>query len=315
MQKKLTILNSDILATIVYYDGLDFALTSFEIWKYLMRLDYCEAEVGKYRQTSMNEIISALDSRELRYFIESSRGFYFLKGREALSRRRIESGKISQPKLEGLHAVVGLLRFVPFVRMVGMTGRLAMKNANKASDWDVLIVLESGHIWLGRLLVTALVQILGKRRHGKNISNRVCLNYYLTDGALEIATKDLFSANEYYFLFPLFGKEIYRSFQLRNKWIKKMKPHYAPTQLFPIAIWEESVLSRKIRAWGEFLLGNKKIELGLKRWQEKKILKNPKTYLEGGLIRYSDEALVFLPSPHGPAIFEKFKEKIGEIGL
>lgn len=308
-------LNKDILTTIAYYDGLDFALTSFEIWKYLMRADYCEAGERKYPAVSLREIMSALEGNELRQFIEKSAGFYHLKDRAILAERRIRSGKLAEPKFRGLRQVVWFLHLVPFVRMVGITGRLAMKNVDGKSDWDILIVLNKGHIWLGRVLVTVVVQCLGKRRYGKNVTDRVCLNYYVTDETLEIATKDLFSANEYSFLFPLFGKETYRSFQLRNKWIRKIKPLYMPEEIFPIRLWEDSLLSQKVRAGGERLLGNPKLETWCKRWQEKRILKNPKTYLEGGLVRYSDESLVFLPSPHGPLIFEKFKEKANKIGI
>jgi hypothetical protein len=40
---------------------------------------------------------------------------------------------------------------------------------------------------------------------------------------------------------------------------------------------------------------------------------NPKTHQEGSMVYANDDALVFLPSPHGPQVFEKFKEKIEQL--
>ena len=42
--------------------------------------------------------------------------------------------------------IAWVLRFVPFVRMIGVTGGLAMKNANAKSDWDLLLVIKYGKI-------------------------------------------------------------------------------------------------------------------------------------------------------------------------
>lgn len=315
MNENASTITKDVLATIVYYDGLDYPLTAFEAWKYLMRADYCEERTKPYCFASLAEIMSALESEKLKEFIEEQDGFYFLKGKKELAVQRIERGKISAGKFKGLRGVARFLRFVPFVRMVGITGTLSMKNAEARSDWDVLVVLKSGHIWTGRLLVTLAVHIMGRRRWGAMVSDRVCLNYYITDETLEISTKDLFSANEYFFLFPLFGWKTYRSFQLRNLWIGKMKPHYYASEDAPVRMVGDSAWARRIRRWGERILRGRALERFMEKAQKGRIIRNPKTYKEGGLVRFSDEALVFLPSPHGPELFEKFKKNMGKMQI
>ena len=311
-QKNLPTIAKDVLATVAYYDGLEYPLTAFEIWKYLMRADYCETEYGQPQTVRLNEILLALENEKVREFVEKKNGFYFLKGREELVEEKIERGKISAIKIKKLQKVVWWLRFVPFVRMVGVTGTLSMKNAEAKSDWDVLIVLEKDHIWTGRTLVTIFLQLFGKRRYDKKTTDRVCLNYYLTTKSLEIVTKDLFSASEYFFLFPLFGEKTYRSFQLRNQWIRKIKPQYTAAEILPLQLLAETKISQKIQKAGEFCLQSLKLERWLEKLEKNRILKNPKTYQEGSMIRFSDEALIFLPSPHGPSLFEKFKEKIAQ---
>lgn len=306
-------LNKNILATIIYYDGLDFPLTVFEVWKYLMNVDYA-SQGDVVVKISLSQVMSQLGGGELAKVIEHRNGFYFLRGRGELVLRRISKDKISVSKIKKLQKIVWWLRFVPFVRMVGITGALAMKNAHVKSDLDIFVVLKYGKIWTGRTLVTLAVHLLGRRRHGKKISDRACLNFFVTDRSLEVITKDLFSANEYMFLFPLYGFEVYTKFQIKNKWIRRMKSTYGLSVIAPPKLIADSYLSKKIRKIGEDFLGFGLIENILRNFEKKRIMLNPKTHQEGSLVYADDDALIFLPSPHGPGIFDKFKEKLEKLG-
>lgn len=306
-------LAKNLLATIAYYDCLDYPLTVFELWKYMIRTDYYAAEKQRAENFSVADVVREMKNNTLGSYVEQLNGFYFLKGRSALVEKRIAGGKISAQKMKQLRGIVKILRFVPFVRMVGVTGRLAMKNAGAKSDWDVLVVCKEGKIWTGRTLVTLAVHLLGKRRHGNHVCDRVCLNYFITDASLEVITKDLFSANEYAFLFPLYGWETYNRFQIKNQWIRTMKPAYALCEIPPLMVMDDNRLTTAIRLLGETVLGADSLERFLKTIEKKKIMENPKTAQEGSLIHAHDDALVFLPHPHGPQVFEQFKKKIGEI--
>ncbi len=305
-------LDKNILATVIYYDGLNYPLTAFEMWKYLIRTDYSVAGNEKMEVT-LAQISEKLQDKNLSKYIEHSSGFYFLRGKSELVAKRIASNKISTGKIKKLQGVVRLIRALPFVRMVGITGALAMKNARVSSDWDLFIVLEYGKIWTGRTVITAILHFLKKRRHGLDVSDRVCLNFFVTDQSMEVITKDLFSANEYMFLFPLYGWETYKKFQIKNKWIQKMKPTYALGEVAPLMLMTDSYLSLRIRKIAEFILSPDWIEKALKKIEKKRIMQNPKTHQNGSLVYANDDALVFLPNPHGPKVFEKFKEKIEEL--
>lgn len=316
----LSPLSKNIISTICYYDILDYPLTSFEIWKNLINSHQSLANGQQMREegdkASISEVINELDNEEIRKYIEEYRGFYFLKGRSYLVEQRIKRNKISAAKLKRLRRAVWLLRFVPYVRMIAATGTLAMKNAEKPSDWDLLIVLEKGKIWTGRTLVTAVAQFLGKRRYGDKIKDRICLNHFITTETLEIRSKDLFSANEYYFLFPLFDSgTFYNKFQLRNSWIKDFKPNYQLSETASPKTFKDSGISRFIRTLGEKILNFELLENYLRKWEKEKIERNPKTHLGGSIISASDEALIFLPEPQGPKVFEEFKVKLAELGI
>jgi predicted nucleotidyltransferase len=308
----LSKLNKNILATIIYYDGLNYPLTVFEVWKYLIRTDYTSSK-GEVSKISLSQIVKCFADNELIKHVEHMNGFCFLKGRSDLVSSRIAKNKISAGKIKKLKKIVWWLRFMPFVRMVGITGALAMKNAHPKSDLDVFIVIKNGKIWTGRTLVTVFLHILKKRRHGDKIVDRVCLNHYSNDQSLEVIVKDLFSTNEYMFLFPLYGFDVYTRFQMRNKWIRNMRPNYALDEMPPLKMFIDSKMAKGLRNFGEMIFSPVWIEKWLKKIEKKRIMDNPKTHQEGSLIYANDDALVFLPAPHGPLEFEKFKAKIEEL--
>jgi predicted nucleotidyltransferase len=307
-------LDKNILATIIYYNGLEYPLTAFEVWKYLIRTDYY-ANDDKVIQTTLAGIIKQLHGKGLKAYIENQSGFYFFKGQNYLVKKRIENNKISAGKINKLVRIAKWLRLIPFVKMIGVTGALAMKNAKPKSDLDILIVFEYGKIWTGRTLVTLFLHAIGKRRHGTKIVDRVCLNFFVTDNSLEIITKDLFSASEYMFLFPLYGLPIYERFQIKNQWIRTMKPSYAPSELPPLKTFSDSILSKSIRTVGEKILSAEWLENWLKKVEKKRIMQNPKTHQEGSMVYADDNALIFLPKPHGPKVFEQFKENVSKLSL
>jgi len=299
-----------IIETIAYYDALDYPLTEFEIWKYLT----CYQGNAKGKTYTLTDVVGVLKTSEtLKSKFQSRWGFYHLIGRSHLVEQRIERNKISDLKLKKIMKVVRWLRYVPYVRMIGVTGRVAMKNAEAASDLDLLIVLRYKGIFTGRLLMTALVHLLKKRRHHEKITDRICLNYFITDKSLEILTKDLFSASEYYFMLPVFGFEIFREFQKANDWIKNYKINFVPDDIPNLLLVEDNRLSTIARRFGEVVLSQKWLEKKLKKWQMKKIYGNPKTRIPGGMVVADKEMLIFLPEPQGPKVYENFKENLKKL--
>lgn len=316
----LSPLSKNIISTICYYDVLNYPLTSFEIWKNLIDSHQSSANSQQERnrndENNLSKIISELENEEIRKYIYEYRGFYFLKGRKKLMESRIKKNKISAAKLKKLRRAVWLLRFIPYVRMIAATGTLSMKNAGSPSDWDLFIVLEKEKIWTGRTLVTGVTQLLGKRRHKGRIKDRICLNYFITTETLQIKNKDLFSASEYFFLFPLFDTGLYyNKFQLKNSWIRNFKPNYQLNEAISPKTVRDSGISRFIRTFGEKILGFKYLENYLRIWEKEKIERNPNTKKVGSYIEASDDSLIFLPEPQGPKVFEEFKRKLKSLNI
>jgi hypothetical protein len=301
-------IEKNILATLAYYDVMNYPMTSFEIHKYFT--NFSQQSEAENLQPDLLAIISALESEKLKKFIEEYRGFYFLKGRKNLVEQRICRNKIAERKFKILLRTVRWLRFIPYVRMLAATGSLAMKNTESQSDLDLLLVLKHGKIFTGRTLVTLAVQLLGKRRHGEKIANRICLNYFITEKSLGINLKDAFSASEYAFIFPLFGFDVFQKFQEANLWIKNYKPNFCADDIANLKLLPDTRITKFVRGIGEKIFSFNFIEQFLKSWQTKRIANDPRTHKAGSMIIANDEMLVFLPEPQSPEVFEKFKEKL-----
>lgn len=117
--------------------------------------------------------------------------------------------------------------------MVAVTGNLAMDNAEKNDDIDLLIVTARKRLWLTRLLTNFLVEIVANRRrpNDKEVKDKICLNMFLTEDHLKIPLKEqnLFTAHEVCQLKLLWQrKNSYQKFIQKNLWSQKFLPNWKP---------------------------------------------------------------------------------------
>lgn len=301
-----------MLATIVYYDALDFPLTEFEVWKHLVATEDDAKPDGAPTLGQVGQMADGLvgDGAIVRF-----RGFLMLPEREALVPERIRDEKRAVSKIKKAAALVQKLAWVPFVRMISLTGSLSMKRGDHKSDWDLFVALERGAIWRGRSALSLVLHLIGKRRHGRHVENRACLNHFVTDGSLQVAMRDYFSASEYRFMYAFVGRETERQFELANRWMARLKPTYRPTEIPNFWLRPSSSFQRRLQRFLERVLAFPGLEAALARWQKEKIEKNPKSGLPGAFIIANDDALIFLPRPKGPVVFDRFKEQLSIHGL
>lgn len=78
------------------------------------------------------------------------------------------------------------LSFVPFLRFVGVCNNLSFGSVDSKSDIDLFIIAKKNRLFIVRSFVTFLLHILGVRRHGKKVSGRFCLSFFVDDNYLEL---------------------------------------------------------------------------------------------------------------------------------
>lgn len=216
-----------ILRTLAYSDIFDYPLTEEEIWKWLVLEN--RRQKTEDRKRFAHSLGFALNSRQIRV----TKGFYHLPIREEIVKIRQQRRIYSKLKLKLAEKVAGILRLIPWIKLIGITGALAMNNADKDDDIDLLIITAKNRLWLTRLFSVSLVELIGKRRRpgDKKVKDKICLNMLLDESHLTIPEKerDLFSAHEVCQMKPLWEKDrTYQEFLKANQWSQEFLPNWKP---------------------------------------------------------------------------------------
>lgn len=334
---ELNLLEKSILATIAYYDVLDYPLTGFEVFKYLISPSHIISQ-SNLRQSLQLEplakpgflnVLRALKNKSLNNYIEEKNGFYGLKKIsqkselkyiDRLIKTRIEHQKISDQKWKRAKKIIKWLQFIPYLRMVLVSGSLALDNAKEGSDIDLLIITKHKKIWTNRFLITFFIHIVGKRRHGKKTANRLCLNHYITDKSLKIDFPSLYNAQTYAHLVPVLEIEggIYKKFQKANQWIENYLAYYPEQKVANQRLIRKGKFLRKIAHFQEIILNSflGTILEKILAFIQKTIIKyhSPKARGEGRVIT-DDFQLEFHPSSPEIRVLENYNKNILKLGF
>jgi hypothetical protein len=105
--------------------------------------------------------------------------------------------------------------------MVAVTGALAVNNLNGRDDIDLLVISRAGRVWLCRRGLIAWVRV------GRLLGDDLCPNFILSEGSLELAQRDFFTAHELAQMVPLFGRRVYEEMLESNSWARSYLPALA----------------------------------------------------------------------------------------
>lgn len=198
------ILQKAILETLAYSDVFDYPLTFDELHRYLPI------------SAPPADLAACLSDMSL---VATENGFYFLENRRATVRTRMDREQASQIAFQRACRYGAILGTLPFVRMVTLTGSLAMLNLSRDADMDYMLVTQPGRLWLARafaVLFGRLMRITG---------DRICVNLLVSESALEWHPRDLYSAREMCQMIPLAGMDVYYRLRTVNAWIKSFLPN------------------------------------------------------------------------------------------
>lgn len=211
--------NQIVLATLLYADFFDYPLTIQELYTY-------QIGIGT-KKISEKEIFAVLSHEKQKLSFIS--GYVCLKGRERIISLRETRKTYSDAKLVLAKKVADLLRRIPTVELIGVSGSLAMENAKEADDIDLFFICAPGSIWITRLLVTVILSFLKLRRKRKEIVTKdtICTNLFLDGNFLEMPSskQNLYIAHEIVQMKPLFAKQhVYETFLGSNRWVRTFLP-------------------------------------------------------------------------------------------
>lgn len=203
-----------ILKTLAYSDVFDYPLTKEEIWKYLI-------SPGKISKKEFEKSLQNVSSKDK---------FYCLPNRSQIIDKRKIREKESLRKLKLAKKISSVLSIVPTVCLIGVSGGVSMRNADKDDDIDLFIISQKNTLWLTRLFLLIFLEVLGRRRKrsDKNVNDKICLNMLIDETAIKLSLekRNLYTAHEIVQMIPLFEREdIYSRFVIANSWVKRYLPN------------------------------------------------------------------------------------------
>lgn len=207
----MTPLETAILRTVLYADVFNFPMTVEEIHHFLMH--DVPVTCDQVRTTLRR-------SAPLQKLLITNRDYIACAHRAAIIDERARREQATQ-KLWPLAVQYGAwLGRLPFVRMVAITGALAMRNAaTPQDDLDYLLVTTANRVWLARAFAIIVVRLVRLR------GVVICPNYVLAEDRLEQEQKDLFIAHEIAQMIPVCGQTLYQQFRAANQWADAHLPN------------------------------------------------------------------------------------------
>ena len=222
-----------ILKTLLYANFFDYPLKKEELYNFL---------IGK--KLSKSEFSKVLNSAKLP--IDFSNGFYFLQGKQKLVKKRQQRELISLEKLKKAAIIIRKLSLVPTIKLIGISGTLAVKNCAEDDDIDIFVIAENGLAWTTRFLAASMLIMLGvyRNKNSKRYKDKICLNLILDEDRIFFENQDLFTAHEIVQLLPVFEKDkAYQKFINANSWVKDILPNWQVSQK-PIFSKRQSYLDK-----------------------------------------------------------------------
>jgi hypothetical protein len=137
---------------------------------------------------------------------------------------------VSEKKILIAKKASRILSLIPSIKMIAVTGSLAMENAEDKSDIDLMIITKSGALWSTRLFVYFVIYLFGiqKRNPGDKIQeDKLCLNMWMDENDLIWRSpRNIYTAHEIAQIMPLANKDrTYEKFLFRNKWVLNFWPN------------------------------------------------------------------------------------------
>jgi hypothetical protein len=194
-----------IFHTLAYADVFEFPLRAPEVYRYLTST-----------RATLEQVRQAL-ADETRF---SQVGDYFtLRGREQIVETRKRRAQVAARLWPQAARYGRIIARLPYVRMVAVTGSLAMNNTDEGKDVDYMIVAAPNRLWICRALALLLARLA--RLQGI----RLCPNYLVTTNALAFKEKSLYVAHEVAQMIPISGTEIYQEIRRLNSWMDDYLPN------------------------------------------------------------------------------------------
>ncbi|MGH2956746.1 MAG: hypothetical protein ACRDL6_07115 [Solirubrobacterales bacterium] len=167
----------DLLDAVIYADVFDCAVTLDELWR------YSRTELGREAL-----VINLREDPFLAGIVLERGGFYCLYGREDLVAERPARIERARRLERRARRVARVVRHLPFIRGLALTGSAAARDAGEGADADMLVVVAEERLGMVFFMLASASRLLGRRI--------LCPNYYVREGLFPPGRGNLYQARE-----------------------------------------------------------------------------------------------------------------------
>jgi hypothetical protein len=280
-----------ILETLAYSDIFDYPLTVEELHRYL----------GLH--ITLSELNTILDCHS--DGIDTQNDYYFLAGRGSVVTLRKRRAALSNPLFQRALRYGRLLGRLPFIRMVALTGSLALLNSNETADLDYMLVAAPGRVWTAR----GFALILGRLTAASGYT--LCPNLIVSEKILKWRQRDLYSAREICQMIPIAGAEVYARLRQVNAWTDTFLPNALNAPRIP----ESRGHSPSSSSIGEWVLQG---EFGdrLEKWEmDRKVIRLSQQSGFGAETVFNKDICQGNFHQHGTLTLQAFHQRLVDLGI
>ena len=209
INKNLSEIKENILATLAYFDMFSYPLTRAEVYLFLQSKHSYELFDDALKYLVKGGTVHQFDK------------FYTLNSDHYIAVRRLEGNQKAAALIKIAEKVGTLLIRFPYVRGIAISGSLSKNFADADSDVDLFIITEKNRLWIAR----TIMHFFKKLTFLVNKEHLFCMNYYIDMQQLEIAEQNIYTAIEVGTLIPLQGDITFEKFYAANTWTREFLPN------------------------------------------------------------------------------------------
>jgi hypothetical protein len=285
---------------VAYADVFDYPLTVEEVSRYLVGM-----------AAPLSAVRGALDTGLLSsHRLVRCQGYVTLPGRESVVETRLRREAVSARMWRTGVRYGMAIAALPFVRLVAVTGTLAVNNMEQGEDIDYLIVTVPHRVWLARLFALAFVHL------GRLEGVTICPNYVLSSDALGQFAPSFFTAHELAQMIPLYGRETYQDLLRVNAWARRFLPNAFTVSQDPFP-YRVTPLCKALKRGAELALQGKLGDAWEERERRLKIarLGAQAAHCGTGGAAFTPDCCKGHMNDHGRQVREAYAQRLRQMGL
>ncbi|MEM7342543.1 MAG: hypothetical protein AAF467_28155 [Actinomycetota bacterium] len=201
-------LDDAVLATVAYSDVFDMPISIARLHRFLVGAPASRADVS-----------AVVDDLVAQDRLGRRDDLAYLAGRSEVLTVHDERAVRAEVMWGEAERWARWLARVPCIRMVAVTGGLAVDSVAPHDDIDYFIITRPGRLWLTRLLVLVVARLAARD------GSELCPNYMVTDRALDMDDRALYVARELAQMVPVVSAERCTELRRRNAWLLEYLPN------------------------------------------------------------------------------------------